>query len=190
EDLCRAALAAVLDLTGFDSGALWTLDVGAGPVGGGTVTVAARRGPVADVLVGMPDAQVHQLRELVTDLTSCYSGGTDLSLAVPPMHTLRERGIRGVLVVPVRDGWNLTGVLTVVSTSSAYVAPESVDAIEALVLQAGSRLAALRRVAELSGVAAHVHQLLAPRAAGAPWGPGGRRLQGSRDVPPARPTPA
>ncbi|MBO1751475.1 EAL domain-containing protein [Actinotalea sp. BY-33] len=148
EALVDATLAAVAELTGFDAGCVWSFD------DDGALDVAGTIGDGAAGLTGLPDAQVLALRDLVADLASCYSGGTDLSLAVPPTHVLRERGARGVVLVPIRDGWDLTDMLVLTSGARSFVAPDVVDAVEALCLQAGSRLAALRRVAELEDLLA------------------------------------
>jgi diguanylate cyclase (GGDEF)-like protein len=113
------------------------------------VRVEAVYGPGGELLAGLESAHVEALTLLVTELSSCYSGGTDLSLDVPPTHVLREQGARGAILVPIRDGWRLTDLLVLTSTSTAYVPADVVDAMENLALQAGSRLAALRRVAEL-----------------------------------------
>ncbi|WP_250443976.1 EAL domain-containing protein [Actinotalea sp. C106] len=145
--LVDATLAAVAELTGFDAGCVWSFD-------GGDLEVAGTIGDGAAGLTGLPDVQVLALRDLVADLSSCYSGGTDLSLAVPPTHVLRERGARGVVLVPIRDGWDLTDMLVLTSGARSFVAPDVVDAVEALCLQAGSRLASLRRVAELEALLA------------------------------------
>ncbi|MCL3861019.1 EAL domain-containing protein [Actinotalea sp. K2] len=141
-DLCETTLAAVTDLTGFDSGCVWSFD-------GDLPTAVATVGEGAVVLGGLDRADVVQFRDLVADLSSCYSGGTDLSFTVPPTHVLPRRGVRGVVIVPIRDGWRLTDVLALTSTTTSFVAAETIDAVEALCLQAGSRLASLRRVAEL-----------------------------------------
>ena len=141
-DLCRATLDAVAELTGFDGGCLWTFD-------GEHPEVAGAVGSASGALASLDDAHVLELRDLVSELASCYSGGTDLSLAVPPTHVLRERGVRGVVLVPIRDGWRLTDLLALASATTSFVSADVVDAVESLCLQAGSRLAALRRVAEL-----------------------------------------
>jgi diguanylate cyclase (GGDEF)-like protein len=161
-DVCSALLRAVTELSGFESGCLWSVGVAdvAGSVGGdgsagGAVTerqtsrVEAVHGPDGALLASLEVEQVTALATLVTELSSCYSGGTDLSLDVPPTHVLRERGARGAILVPIRDGWRLTDVLVLTSTTTSYVPADVVDAVENLCLQAGSRLAALRRVAEL-----------------------------------------
>ncbi len=152
EELTAAALAAVSELTGFDSGCVWSFAAGAdahaAPV------VASTCGIDADVLATLEPDDVELLRVLVSDLTSCYSGGTDLSLAVPPTHMLRERGARGVILVPIRDGWGLTDVLALTSRTTSYVPADVVDAVENLCLLTGSRLAALRSAAALAALVA------------------------------------
>ncbi|HUX72244.1 MAG TPA: diguanylate cyclase, partial [Cellulomonadaceae bacterium] len=145
DDLCRATLDAVAELTGFDGGCLWTFD-------GELPRVAGTVGTASGALTSLDDAHVLELRELVSELASCYSGGTDLSLAVPPTHVLRERGVRGVVLVPIRDGWRLTDLLALSSATTSFVSADVVDAVESLCLQTGSRLASLRRVAELEAL--------------------------------------
>lgn len=145
DDLCRATLDAVAELTGFDGGCLWTFD-------GELPRVAGTVGSASAALTSLDDAHVLELRELVSELASCYSGGTDLSLAVPPTHVLRERGVRGVVLVPIRDGWRLTDLLALSSATTSFVSADVVDAVESLCLQTGSRLASLRRVAELEAL--------------------------------------
>lgn len=159
-DLGRALLHAARELTGYDSGCLWHVEPGrpvhgtAGgpplPVGGsGQPRATAVTGPDGAALGHLTADDVAVLVDLVADLSSCYSGGTDLSLDVPPTQVLRALGVRGAVIVPIRDGWRLTDLLVLTSVATAYVAPDAVDALELLCLQAGSRLAALRRVAEL-----------------------------------------
>lgn len=144
-ELYQATLSAVAELTGFDSGCVWRFDDGA-PV------VAATHGPHAAAVATLGSGDVSELRTLVSALSSCYSGGTDLSLSVPPTHVLRERGVRGVVLVPIRDGWSLTDMLTVTSATTTSVAADTIEAVEALCLQAGSRVAALRRVEQLEAL--------------------------------------
>lgn len=146
EDLALATVRAIAELTECDSGCVWTFEDGA-------PRILAVSGPGHEALTGLDHEQVLALRDLTTPLSSCYSGGTDLSLEIPPTDVLRRRGARGVILVPIRDGWRLTDVLAMTSASSAFVAPDVMDAVEALCLQAGSRLAALRRVAELEDLA-------------------------------------
>lgn len=163
-DLCDALLHAVSELTGFGSGCLWA----AGAADAGTTTACAEHtgdgeqvalrveavyGPGGELLAQLETAQVEALISLVAELSSCYSGGTDLSLDVPPTHVLREHGARGAILMPIRDGRRLTDVLVLTSMTTAHVPADVVDAMENLSLQAGSRLAALRRAAELEDLA-------------------------------------
>lgn len=145
-DLCDATLQALSELTDFEGGCIWSFD-------GPDPEVIGAVGTAGETLRLLDDVHVRELRDLVSQLSSCYSGGSDLSLAVPPTHVLREHGARGVVVVPIRDGWRLTDVLALTSTTSAFVSADIIDAVESLCLQAGSRLAALRRVAQLEELA-------------------------------------
>lgn len=153
-DVGHALLRAARELTGYDSGALWHVESPTGasgaagrPASGPRATAAS--GPGGPALVALPADDVATLVDLVGDLSSCYSGGTDLSLDVQPTQALRAGGARGAVIVPIRDGWRLTDLMVLTSTETAYVAPERVDALELLCQQAGARLAALRRVSEL-----------------------------------------
>lgn len=159
-DLGHALLEAARELTGYDSGCLWHVDpdpsAHAAPGHHGLRADAAGRpratattGPDGAALAHLAPQDVAVLVDLVADLSSCYSGGTDLSLDAPPTQVLRTLGVRGAVIVPIRDGWRQTDLLVLTSAATAYVAPDAVDALELLCLQAGSRLAALRRVAEL-----------------------------------------
>lgn len=138
-EVCEAALAGVAELTGFDSGCLWTYDAD----DAAALVVRATFGPASGVLVALSQAEVSELRDLVAGLTACFSGGADASLAVEPTWVLRRRGARGVVLVPIRDGRNLAGLLAVTSGTSSYVPAEAVDAVGSLCLLAGARLAAL-----------------------------------------------
>lgn len=159
-DLCHALLRAAAELTGFESACLWHIERRPGapepgaPPQAPRAEVVRRRataatGPAGPTLTRLAPDDVAALAELVEDLSSCYSGGTDLSLDVPPAQALRTNGARGAVIVPIRDGWRMTDLLVLTSAETAYVAPDAVDGLELLCLQAGSRLAALRRVAEL-----------------------------------------
>ena len=85
-------------------------------------------------------------------LTSCYSGGTDLSLAVPATSALRALGARGAILLPLREGRELTDVLVLTSSTVSGLEAGTVVAAESLGVQVGGRLTALRRVAELEAL--------------------------------------
>lgn len=140
EEVARIALEGAVELSGFDSGCVWR----AAETSEETPHVCAMTGPGAEVLLGLTTNQVVELRDLVAGLSSCYSGGADASLAVNPTRVLRQRGVRGVILVPIRDGQALMGMLAVTSGTSSYVAAERVAAVESLCLLAGARIAALR----------------------------------------------
>jgi len=141
EQLEAATVDTLIDLTGFDSGCLWHL--------GGEPTAKAFAGPRGAGLAELPHPDVLGFADLVAPLTSCYSGGTDLSLAVPATSALRALGARGAIMLPLRQGRDLTDVLVLTSSTVSALEPGTVVAAENLSVQVGGRLTALRRVAEL-----------------------------------------
>ncbi|MCW2545499.1 MAG: hypothetical protein JWM40_3051, partial [Frankiales bacterium] len=147
-DLARSTVRAALDLGGFDTACLWSSD-------GGGCAVEHAQGSDAALLRQLEDEAVEGLRELVRDTASVYSAGPDLDLASGPTDALRRSGVRGVLLVPLRDGRQLTGFLLLTRRAAKLTAPpELVLGAEMVGLLAGSRWAALRRVAELEQQAA------------------------------------
>ena len=147
-DLARATVRAALDLGGFDTACLWSID-------GATCDVQDAAGTDAALLGQLQDESVEGLRELVRDTASVYSAGPHLDLASGPTDALRRFGLRGVLLVPLRDGRQLTGFLLLTRRSATTAAPpELVLGAEMIGLLAGSRSAALRRLADLEKQAA------------------------------------
>ncbi|NTW42507.1 MAG: hypothetical protein HGA44_21975, partial [Cellulomonadaceae bacterium] len=134
---------------------------------GTTTTVMASYGHDSQHLVRLTDAEVSGLARYTVRLSSCYTGGTDLSLAVPATSVLCERGARGALILPLRDGDTTTDLLVLTSMAISALDPEVVAAAENIALQAGGRLAALRRIADLEGMAGvhAVSHLPTPRTA-------------------------
>jgi diguanylate cyclase (GGDEF)-like protein len=147
-DLARATVRAALALGGFDTACLWSSD-------GSGCAVEHAMGIDARLLARLEDESVEGLRELVRDAASVYSAGPDLDLASGPTDALRRSGVRGVLLVPLRDGRQLTGFLLLTRRAARSAAPpELVLGAEMIGLLAGSRSAALRRLAQLERRAA------------------------------------
>ncbi|MCV2395204.1 EAL domain-containing protein [Actinotalea sp. M2MS4P-6] len=135
DSVASTALAGVRDLVDFTSGCLWRMS---------DSTVTAAVGPQGRALAMLPPARVSELAALLTGVSSCVAGGSGTSLAFAATDSLRDLGVRGVLLIPVRDGRQLTDLLVVISPTRSAVGPDLVVAAEQLCLLAGSRLAALR----------------------------------------------
>ncbi|MCU1691084.1 MAG: hypothetical protein JWM64_175 [Frankiales bacterium] len=141
-DLGRSTVQAALDLSRLDTGVLWE---GAGD----RWRLLDAEGPDAGLLGALDDAATEALRDLVRDTASCSSAGPGLDLATGPTALLRTSGVRAVVLVPVRDGRRLTGLLLLTSRAATTVAPDVVQALELLALQTGSRATALLRQGDL-----------------------------------------
>jgi diguanylate cyclase (GGDEF)-like protein len=141
-EVAARTVEATVAITNLESAAVWMRDAG-------HVQRLAHIGPAAGCLTSLTDAEVRALDDLAADFTSCYSGGGALDLGFGPTQILRERGAFAMLLAPLRDGERRIGLLCAVSTKTANVQSDTVEAVELLCLHAGSRLAALERLHQL-----------------------------------------
>jgi diguanylate cyclase (GGDEF)-like protein len=137
ERLARALLVGVCELTGFDTGCLWRLSDGG---------ALAAHGPGGTTLAGLGPEQVRELAVLADGTASLCTGGTDLGVTFAGTEALRDLGVRGAVIVPVRDGRRVTDLLVAVSRASATVGAEAVLAAEEMAVLAGARLGPLREL--------------------------------------------
>lgn len=135
ERLARALLAGVCDLTGFETGAMWHLVEG---------RPLAACGPGASTLAALSMDEVRELVVLADGSASLCTGGTDLGVMFAGTAGLRDLGVRGAVIIPVRDGRRATDLVVLVSRASATVAADAVLACEELAVLAGARLGPLR----------------------------------------------
>jgi diguanylate cyclase (GGDEF)-like protein len=142
-ELAKLSVRAALEVGGFDTAGLWTVE------GAATVLVDAA-GSDTELLRSLDESCIGPMRELVEAMASCYSGGQNLGLVTGPTAVLSAAGVRALCAVPLRDGRRLAGFLLVTRRTGGSAVPgEVVQAMELLALQIGSRSAALARVAEL-----------------------------------------
>jgi diguanylate cyclase (GGDEF)-like protein len=132
--VAEQAVASAIRLSGLDTAVMLLLDEG-------VPHLAAVAGTQADLLASLPLGVVHALLDLVGGIASVHTIGGSLGVAFGPVGHLRERGVRSVLVVPVRASGHDRGVLLVTGSRAATVAPEAVEAVELLGLWVGSSLA-------------------------------------------------
>jgi diguanylate cyclase (GGDEF)-like protein len=133
-------------VTGFDTACVWQLR-------DGNRDLVAAFGPRAHLLRAVDAEQLASLAAMVDDVACCFSGGAALDLSFGPTDVLRQRGVRAVILVAVRDGNRVTGLMIVTSSNTAAAAPEAINAVEVLSLHAGSRMASLQRQQALQELA-------------------------------------
>ena len=144
--LAAEAVEVAVAVSGLDAAALFLPD-------GDALAVAAACGPAAELLSDLAPTQLAGLVHLVDGIASCHTGGGSLDLAFGPMGALRARGVRAVLVVPVRDGAQVQGLLVVTGSRTATVPAYAVEAVELLALHLGASLAARSRLREMRELA-------------------------------------
>jgi diguanylate cyclase (GGDEF)-like protein len=133
-------------VTGFDTACVWQLH-------DGNRDLVAEYGPHSQLLRAVDAEQLASLAAMVDDVACCFSGGAALDLSFGPTDVLRQRGVRAVILVAVRDGNRVTGLMIVTSSNTAAAAPEAINAVEVLSLHAGSRMASLQRQEALQELA-------------------------------------
>ncbi|MCU1398420.1 MAG: response regulator receiver modulated diguanylate phosphodiesterase [Acidimicrobiales bacterium] len=133
---------------------LSTLDTAALFLGSGQdLDLAAVFGEHASFLTELDDEQVAALAELVDGLASVHTGGGSLDVSFGPMSVLRDRGVRAVLVVPVRADGDASGMIVATSCRAATIPSASVEAVELLGLQIGTTLAMRAQLEQMETLA-------------------------------------
>jgi diguanylate cyclase (GGDEF)-like protein len=143
--VAEQAVASAIRLSGLDTAAL-LLDEGAPRM----VTVS---GAHADALSHLAAGEARALFALVSGIASAHTSGGSLDVAFGPMGVLRERGVRSVLVVPVRANGVNRGLLVVTGSGTATLSSEVVEAVELLGLLVGTTLAAQDRLDRMQSLA-------------------------------------
>jgi diguanylate cyclase (GGDEF)-like protein len=133
-------------VTGFDTACVWQLR-------DGVRDLVAEHGPNAHLLRAVDAEQLADFAAMVDNVACCFSGGAALDLSFGPTDVLRQRGVRAVILVAVRDGNRVTGLMIVTSSNTATAGPEAINAVEVLSLHAGSRMASLQRQQALQELA-------------------------------------
>jgi diguanylate cyclase (GGDEF)-like protein len=105
------------------------------------------------VLTDLKQSEVSALAELVEGLASVHTGGGSLDVAFGPMGVLRDRGVRAVLVVPVRADDHQRGLIVATSCRTATVPGTAVEAVELLGLHIGTTLAGRAQLAQMQTLA-------------------------------------
>ncbi len=146
EELGHVATVDSTRLTGFDSACLWLAE-------DGRYASVASCGPDGSVLAALDQDALQDLRDLVQEMAACYTTGPALDLGSAATDMLKRAGVRALVAVPIRDGSQLLGMLVITRRHGAVTAPDAVEVAELICQHAASRLAALRRVAELEALA-------------------------------------
>jgi diguanylate cyclase (GGDEF)-like protein len=131
----RQTVDSVLTLSNLDTAALFL----AGETG---LELTAVAGAHPTVLMTLMETEVAALAELVDGVASVHTGGGSLDVAFGPMVVLRDHGVQGVLVVPVRADGDRFGLLVATSCRTASVDSTAVEAVELLGLHIGTTMAA------------------------------------------------
>jgi diguanylate cyclase (GGDEF)-like protein len=145
EELGQVATVSSIRLTGFDSACMWLAE-------DGQYAPVASCGPDGSVLAGVDQDALQDLRNLVQEMAACYTTGPALDLGSGATHMLKRAGVRALVAAPIRDTSQLLGMLVVTRRHGAVTAPDAVDITELICQHAASRLAALRRMAELEAL--------------------------------------
>ncbi|HEY4332557.1 MAG TPA: EAL domain-containing protein [Ilumatobacteraceae bacterium] len=144
--IAKQTVESVVTLSTLDTAALF-LSTPSGLV------LSSVTGDHTDVLTELVDAEVAALADLVDGLASVHTGGGSLDVAFGPMGVLRDRGVRAVLVVPVRADGDQRGLIVATSCRTATVPGPSVEAVELLGLHIGTTLAARAQLDEMQTLA-------------------------------------
>ncbi|MCU1593250.1 MAG: hypothetical protein JWO12_642 [Frankiales bacterium] len=140
--LAAQTVESALVISGLDTAAL---------VLGSSVSAAA--GAHCSVLTDLSAEQRCALAEQVKELSSVHTGGGALDVAFGPMESLRDHGVRAVLVVPVRANGDHLGILVLTSNTTALIPGQAVEAIELLGLHLGTTLSARAQLARMQRLA-------------------------------------
>jgi diguanylate cyclase (GGDEF)-like protein len=146
ERVAHETAVAASTVTGFDTACLWQLR-------DDRHELVAEHGPHAHLLQAVEPEQLGSLARMVDSVACCFSGGAALDLSFGPTDVLRQRGVRAVILVAVRDGNRVTGLMIVTSSNTAAANAEAINAVEVLSLHAGSRMASLQRQQALQELA-------------------------------------
>ncbi|MCU1392277.1 MAG: response regulator receiver modulated diguanylate phosphodiesterase [Ilumatobacteraceae bacterium] len=117
------------------------------------LALVAVTGEHPGVLTALVRQQVLALADLVDGLASVHTGGGSLDVAFGPMAVLRDRGVKAVLVVPVRAAGGHRGLLIATSCRTASIPGTAVEAVELLGLHIGTTLAARAQLEQLHTLA-------------------------------------
>jgi diguanylate cyclase (GGDEF)-like protein len=144
--IAKQTVTSVVTLSTLDTAALFLH----GPAG---LELAAVTGQHVGVLTALRPSEVAALAELVEGLGSVHTGGGSIDVAFGPMGVLRERGVRAVLVVPVRADGDHRGLIVATSCRTATVPGPAVEAVELLGLHIGTTLAARAQLDQMQTLA-------------------------------------
>ncbi|WP_028057264.1 EAL domain-containing protein [Candidatus Solirubrobacter pratensis] len=143
EDVVREALAASLDLSGYESGLLALAD------GHGALYVHLAEGPFAVAFSQFAADELAAVARWVDDGTSSYTVGDVAGRGFPGHEVLRRLGAGSLIVLPVTAAGERLGVILLADRANRRPVFEDVELLELLAGQAAGSLRMASAVAQL-----------------------------------------
>ena len=143
EGVVREALAAALELSGYESGVVALAD------GHGALYPHLAEGPFGVAFSQLAAEELAAMASWVDDGTSCYTVGDAAGRGFAGHEVLRRAGVGSLIVLPLTAAGERLGLIVVADRANRRPAPEDIELLELLALQAATGLRMASVLAQL-----------------------------------------
>ena len=102
--------------------------------------VEAASGPLAEAFRGLSAAELTSLTSVVDRVSSCYTAGEVTGRGFVGTESLRNAGVRAVIVLPLRTSGDRVGTIVLANTRPQRITADDVEPLELLVAQLAAML--------------------------------------------------
>jgi GAF domain-containing protein len=109
--------------------------------------VEAAHGPLADAFYGLRPPELASLTSVVDRVSSCYTAGDVTGRGFVGTESLRNAGVRTIVVLPLRANGDRVGTVVLANGRPQRITADDVEPLELLVAQFAAMLGARSRPA-------------------------------------------